>query len=174
MQYTLVIGARNRTVLLQRQGTGWHVTVDSQQFDVHAADVDGRTLSLLVGVAAGQGAGRSVSAVVVPGRTPGELQVAVQGRTVPVQVVTGERSRRLGGGPGDVTGPQRITAPMPGKVVRVLVAAGDEVQPKQGLVVVEAMKMENELRAARAGRVVSVSVVEGQSVDAGAVLAVVE
>ena len=63
---------------------------------------------------------------------------------------------------------------MPGKVVRVLVAPGDQVAARQGLVVVEAMKMENELRAVRAGRVASVAVIEGQSVDAGAVLAVVE
>jgi biotin carboxyl carrier protein len=63
---------------------------------------------------------------------------------------------------------------MPGKVVRILVREGDEVAPRQGLVVVEAMKMENELRATRQGRVVSIAVCEGQSVDAGAVLAVVE
>ena len=174
MQHRLVIGERTRTVSLQRQGEGWRVTVDAVVFDVHAADVDGRTLSLLVGGAAGSAAGRSVPAVVVSGRTPGDLHVAVQGRGIPVRVVADERSQRRGSGAGDTTGPQRITAPMPGKVVRVLVAPGDEVQPRQGLVVVEAMKMENELRAARAGRVVSVSVVEGQSVDAGAVLAVVE
>jgi biotin carboxyl carrier protein len=174
VQYTFVIGERTRTVHLQGRGGGYRVTVDGQTFDVHAADVDGQALSLLVGSTTAQGAGRSLPAVVVAGRTPGELQVAVHGRTLPVQVVAGERSRRRGGGPGDASGPQRIIAPMPGKVVRVLVAPGDHVQPKQGLVVVEAMKMENELRAARAGRVVSVSVVEGQSVDAGAVLAVVE
>ena len=63
---------------------------------------------------------------------------------------------------------------MPGKIVRLLVKAGDEVKARQGLVVVEAMKMENELRAARDGRVLDVSVVEGQSVDAGALLLVVE
>ena len=63
---------------------------------------------------------------------------------------------------------------MPGKIVRVLVKAGDHVTAKQGLVVVEAMKMENELRAARAGRVRELSVAEGQSVDAGTVLLVVE
>ena len=72
------------------------------------------------------------------------------------------------------TGPQRIVAPMPGKVVRVLVKPGDEVKARQGLVVVEAMKMENELRAARDGRVRDVAVTEGQSVDAGTVLLVVE
>ena len=174
MQYRLVIGERTRTVSLQRQGEGWRFTVDASAFDVHAADVDGRTLSLLVGGTTGAGSGRSVPAVVVPGRRPGELQVAVQGRTMGVAVMADERSRRRGGGASDATGPQRIIAPMPGKVVRVLVAPGDEVRPKQGLVVIEAMKMENELRAARAGRVVSVSALEGQSVDAGAVLAVVE
>jgi pyruvate carboxylase subunit B len=63
---------------------------------------------------------------------------------------------------------------MPGKVARVLVKAGDEVKMRQGLVVVEAMKMENELRAARDGRVREVLVSEGQSVDAGAPLVIVE
>jgi biotin carboxyl carrier protein len=63
---------------------------------------------------------------------------------------------------------------MPGKIVRVLVKAGDQVIARQGLVVVEAMKMENELRAARNGRVRELSVAEGQSVDAGTVLLVVE
>ena len=63
---------------------------------------------------------------------------------------------------------------MPGKIVRVLVKAGDQVTARQGLVVVEAMKMENELRAARDGRVRELSVAEGQSVDAGTVLLVVE
>jgi biotin carboxyl carrier protein len=174
VQYRLVIGDRSRTVTLQRQGEGWRVSVDGAAFDVHAAEVDGRALSLLVGGTAGPGSGRSVPAVVVPGRAPGDLQVAVHGRTIPVQVVADERSRRRGAGAGEASGPQRITAPMPGKVVRVLVTPGEAVQARQGLVVVEAMKMENELRAARAGRVVSVSVVEGQSVDAGAVLAVVE
>jgi biotin carboxyl carrier protein len=63
---------------------------------------------------------------------------------------------------------------MPGKVVRVLVKTGDQVKAKQGLVVVEAMKMENELRAARDGRVREVPAAEGQSVEAGAVLLIVE
>jgi biotin carboxyl carrier protein len=63
---------------------------------------------------------------------------------------------------------------MPGKIVRVLVKAGDVVKPRQGLIVVEAMKMENELRAAREGRVREVFVIEGQSVDAGTALMVVE
>jgi biotin carboxyl carrier protein len=62
---------------------------------------------------------------------------------------------------------------MPGKVVKVLVKLGDEVKEGQGLVVVEAMKMENELRAARSGRVAEVHAREGALVEAGALLAVV-
>ena len=64
----------------------------------------------------------------------------------------------------------RIVAPMPGKVIRVLVAAGDAVSVRQPLVVVEAMKMENELRADRDGHVAAIHVQEGASVDAGTLL----
>ena len=63
---------------------------------------------------------------------------------------------------------------MPGRVVRVLVAPGDEVAARQPVVVVEAMKMENELRSPKAGRVKDVAVTEGASVEAGRVLVVVE
>ncbi len=71
-------------------------------------------------------------------------------------------------------GPVRIKAPMPGKVVRVLVGAGDLVTAGAGLVVVEAMKMENELRAPRPGRVLETAVREGQAVETGALLVVLE
>ena len=63
---------------------------------------------------------------------------------------------------------------MPGRVVRVLLAVGDEVASRQGVVVVEAMKMENELRATKGGRVKEVSVTPGTSVEAGRVLVVIE
>ena len=63
---------------------------------------------------------------------------------------------------------------MPGRVVRVLVAPGDDVEARQAVVVVEAMKMENELRAPRAGKVREVNVAAGTSVEAGRVLAVIE
>jgi biotin carboxyl carrier protein len=70
-------------------------------------------------------------------------------------------------------GPARLTAPMPGRVVRVLEAPGADVVAGQGLVVIEAMKMENELGSPRAGRVLEVAVREGQAVEAGALLALV-
>ena len=88
-------------------------------------------------------------------------------------VINGRRV--AGDAPGDAAGgASRLTAPMPGKVVRVLVAPGDQVEARQPLVVVEAMKMENELAAPRAGTVTEVPVTEGMSVEAGRLLAVIE
>ena len=90
--------------------------------------------------------------------------------------VLDERRKRLKaarGGDGP-TGRYVLRAPMPGKVVKVLVAPGQAVEAGQGLVIIEAMKMENELRAARSGRVTRVFVKEGQTVEGRAELAVIE
>jgi len=71
-------------------------------------------------------------------------------------------------------GVERVTAPMPGKVVRVLVAVGDHVEAGRGVVVVEAMKMQNEMKANRAGRVATLPAREGATVGAGEILATIE
>jgi biotin carboxyl carrier protein len=174
VQYEVTIGRRTRRVLVQRAGEQWRVTLDGTPHLVHAARIDETTLSLLLAGADGVLAVRSVRAVVSPCAAAGDVDVHVNGRHVAATVRSAGAGRRRAGAADGAGGPQRIVAPMPGKVVRVLVAAGDAVAARQGVVVVEAMKMENELRAARDGRVVSVAVTEGQSVDAGAVLAVVE
>jgi biotin carboxyl carrier protein len=72
------------------------------------------------------------------------------------------------------SGPLSVTAPMPGRLVKVLVEAGQEVRAGQGLVVMEAMKMENELRAPRAGRVAEVRARERQAVETGALLVILD
>ncbi len=87
--------------------------------------------------------------------------------------VNGRRTHRTADAKG-AAGEQRILAPMPGKVLRVLARVGDEVTLRQPLVVVEAMKMENELASPKTGRVKEVAVSEGQSVEAGRLLAIVE
>ena len=69
---------------------------------------------------------------------------------------------------------ENISAPMPGKIVRVLVKPGDRVESGQGILVVEAMKMQNEMKAHRAGRVAALPVREGETVSAGAILATIE
>lgn len=172
MKFQFDIADRERTVDVQRQADGYTVTVDGTTRWVDAVRIDGNTWSLLVHDANGRP--MSVDAVVLPQNGYGSMQVYVGGRRVDVvpRQGLGRRSRDRAGASG--AGPQRVTAPMPGKVVKVLVKAGDEVQPQQGLVVVEAMKMENELRAARAGRVREVFVREGQSVEASTPLVVVE
>jgi biotin carboxyl carrier protein len=92
---------------------------------------------------------------------------------VPV-VVDGQRQSRGRQAHAARPGEQRVKAPMPGRIIRVLVKAGDEVAHRQGLVVIEAMKMENELAAPKAGTVKEVSVTEGTSVEAGRLLVVIE
>ena len=90
-----------------------------------------------------------------------------------VTVRLAEAARDAGPLPRGPQGPARLTAPMPGRVVRVLAEKGAAVAAGQGLVVIEAMKMENELASPRAGRVLEVAVREGQAVEAGALLALV-
>ncbi|HWQ03049.1 MAG TPA: biotin/lipoyl-containing protein, partial [Candidatus Nitrosotenuis sp.] len=77
------------------------------------------------------------------------------------------------GGALEAEGRQEILAPMPGKVVRVLVKSGDAVEAGHGLLVVEAMKMQNEIKSPKSGKVERVLVSEGQNVNAGETLAVV-
>src|SRR5207253_2314640 len=112
--------------------------------------------------------GASYEVAVTPDAAPGRLVVRVGSIPVTVTLNSGRGRNAEDGRAKD--GPQRIAAPMPGKVVRVLVHPGDTVTARQPLVVVEAMKMENELRAARDGQVVKVHVEEGVSVEAGALL----
>jgi biotin carboxyl carrier protein len=175
MTFEVAIGDRLRKVSVVRKAGVLHVEVDGALHVVDARRVGDALLSLLVHPD-GESASRSVDAAFAQRGGNGDLDVHIAGRTIPVQIrpagAFGRQKKE--GAAGSATGPQRIIAPMPGKVVRVLVQPGDQVKARQGLVVVEAMKMENELRAARDGHVREVSVREGQSVDAGAVLMVVE
>ena len=116
--------------------------------------------------------GRPLEAAATP-QGAGEWLIQLPHVDVAV-VVDGQRHGRRGAGGPSGAGVQRVTAPMPGRVVRVLVAVGDEVTHRQGLVVVEAMKMENELGAPKAGRITEIAVVEGVSVEAGRLLIVIE
>ena len=114
--------------------------------------------------------GRSYDAHVE--RTEQHLIVLVRGHRFEVEVHDPRRwSRNSAGRHGE--GVETVAAPMPGKVVRVLVAPGDAVEAGQGILVVEAMKMQNEIKAARAGKVLSVTGKQGATVVAGEVLATI-
>jgi biotin carboxyl carrier protein len=89
-------------------------------------------------------------------------------------VVEDPRQWKASRGAAAANAPAAILAPMPGKVVRVLVGLGDVVAAGQGIVVVEAMKMQNELKSPRDGRVTALKAAVGESVNGGAVLALIE
>jgi len=104
-----------------------------------------------------------------------EYRVLVDGRSYHINLLD-ERRMRVGGLQSGIQlqGRQNVSVPMPGKVIAVLVSEGDKVERGQGLVIVEAMKMENEVRCPIDGEVKEVRVKTGDALEAGAVLAVVE
>lgn len=172
MTFEVDVNGRTRSVSVERLAgsSRFRVTVDGRAHDVDAVRIGEFGLSLL---ADGEAA-VSREITVAPSGARGALLVGLDGRTVAASV----NARRTGRGPaeggGHAHGEQAVAAPMPGRVVRVLVAPGDEVAARQGVVVVEAMKMENELRSPKAGRIKEVAVSPGMSVEAGRVLVVVE
>jgi len=103
----------------------------------------------------------------------GQTEVIVNGQRVPVMAQDKKNLRGKAGGAA-TDGKATLIAPMPGKVVRVLCAVGAEVAAQQGILVVEAMKMQNEVQSPKAGKITELRVREGQTVNAGEVLAVVE
>ena len=163
-------GGAPRTVTVEAGTPGrFVVAVDGEAHEVQAERVGEFGLSLIVGGASN--ASRELQ--IAPGAARGELLVTWRGRTVPV-VVNGRTRRRGTAADAGRAGLQPVVAPMPGRVVRVLVGPGDAVAARQGVIVVEAMKMENELRSPKAGTVKEVSVTPGTSVEAGRVLVVIE
>jgi biotin carboxyl carrier protein len=166
MRFDVEVADRAHTLQIERTPDGrFQVWVDGDAFAVDVRQTD-------VGLSLVFEDGRSLEAAATP-QAAGEWLVQLPHVDVEV-VVDGQRHGRRGAGGPSGAGAQRVTAPMPGRVVRVLVAVGDDVAHRQGLIVVEAMKMENELGAPKAGRVTEIAVVEGTSVEAGRLLIVIE
>lgn len=162
MKYLVRIGASEHEVTLD----GAQVIVDGEAVMAHVLPVDGTPVQLAqIGdqvhrVVARRGAGRGTYTLWVDGY---RLEVeALDERTRAI--------RDLSANAAPDTGPAPLVAPMPGLIVRVNAQIGDRVQPGQGLVVMEAMKMENELRAQAAGTVKNVLVASGATVEKGTVL----
>jgi len=167
MQYEVEIGGRLRQVTVVRTGDAFAVTLDGRTRQVDVARIDEYTLSLVVD-------GVWLHDVTVSPEPTGGLIALVGATPVAVTLNDRRRARRGEDSGASGSGPQRLLAPMPGKVVRILVNLGDAVRARQPLVVVEAMKMENELRAGREGTVAEIHIREGSSVDAGALLIVIQ
>jgi biotin carboxyl carrier protein len=179
VRFEVETGGRRRTIDLRRSGADWIVHVDARQLSASLAQAGARW-SLLLRQRESEPASRPVHGrpassheIAIEPRARSVRVVHVDGREVAVSILDPRsRAARDRGGPADIAGPSVVVSPMPGRVVKVLVAPGDAVAARQGLVVVEAMKMENELRAPRAGQVSEVRVREGAPVDANTVLIV--
>jgi biotin carboxyl carrier protein len=172
VQYEIEIDNRIRHVQVHRAGDRFLIGVDGREWLVDVSRIDGHLWSLLL-ARPGDTDAAFVSHEVTCAADAASGQLRVGVGATPVAAALNNRRRWGKRDDAAGAGPQRVTAPMPGKIVRVLVQPGQTVEPRQGLVVVEAMKMENELKAVRAGTVAEVVVKEGQSVDAGTLLLVV-
>jgi biotin carboxyl carrier protein len=163
-RYQAQVGERVFAVAVGDEDAGRvEVTIDGRPRIVDACQLDERGWSLLV-----DGRGWRID---VEGEGD-EVTVHVGDQAIPVRLVDARRRllAEAGRRAGAKSGPLAVRAPMPGKVVKVLVKPGDAVTAGQGLCVIEAMKMENELRAPRDGTVAEVAAREGQPVDAGETL----
>jgi biotin carboxyl carrier protein len=160
-------GRREATVEVTSQGPGvYEVEIGGRVRRVDAFRHDYGTVSLLVD---------TQSYSVQLERGPTLVKVHLRDSVYPIEMLDQRRLRmRRASGRFTAGGKQIVASPMPGKVVKLLARVGDEVKQGQGLVVIEAMKMENELKSPRDGKVTELTVVEGQAVEAGARLAVVE
>jgi biotin carboxyl carrier protein len=155
-----------RTIRVEvRGGDGRYVvTLDGRALEVDHQETGAHFVSLLIG-------GRSYEAGLE--KRPDGYNVVMAEDALHVELRGASRGSVAAPRKAE-TGPARIVAPMPGRLVRVLVEAGQQVRAGDGLVVMEAMKMENELRSPRAGRIAELPVREGQAVETAALLVVVE
>jgi biotin carboxyl carrier protein len=165
MKLEVHISGRTRIVELERDAGGWRATIDGQSSAADVVEIAPNTLSVLL-------AGQSHE-VCVTSSPDGKLKLQTGAQEFSAEVLDPRTwsGRRHSG--VEAEGRQQIIAPMPGKVVRVLVKAGDIVEAGQGLLVVEAMKMQNEIRSPKSGTVERVLASEGQAVNAGEVLCIV-
>lgn len=162
MKYEVFLAGKTRVVELIQQNGTWKISLDGDALDANAVEVAPHTFSVLLN-------GESHQIRVAP-RPDGSLTLYT-GLAEYDATVTDPRSwRGRRHGALEAEGRQQITAPMPGKVVRLLVKQGDTVEAGQGLLVVEAMKMQNEIRSPKAGKVEKLLATEGQAVNAGEVL----
>ena len=162
------IAGEQHEINLKRDGARVVAEIDERSYEIEARASEPGVYVLMVGgriyeCRVAQDAARREAAIVQVGNHEFAAKLSDPKRL---------RSAQTAGAHAD--GTAQIIAPMPGKVVRVLVEAGAEVKAGEGVVVVEAMKMQNEMKAPKDGKVAVISTAEGATVNAGDVLAVIE
>jgi biotin carboxyl carrier protein len=162
--YDIAIDGKNYRLELEQSEGRWSCRVDGREVEVDAVLARPNVLSLRIGNKAYE---------VKCERVGNDQHLWVGSRRFAAEV-RDPRSLRSRARAADDHGPRKLTAPMPGKVVRILVTQGAEIEAGAGILVVEAMKMQNEVKSPKKGSVQKILVSEGAAVNAGDVLAIVE
>ncbi len=165
MTYEITIDGTPHRVELKKAADGWECHLDRQSIAIDAVMPRRDVLSLLLDGGVFE---------IRREQTAGDLHLWLDGARFTAEVRDPRSFRSRQKSAGDEKGPKKIVAPMPGRVVRVLVEENSEVEAGQGVVVVEAMKMQNEIKSPKKGVVRKISAVPGATVNPGDVLAVVE
>jgi len=165
MQYDLTIDGKNYRLDLTHAGGRWHCYLDGFELQIDAVLTRRDVLSILL-----EGKAYEIKRE----RTATDMHLWVGSRRYAVELRDPRSLQSRKAAIGGFQGPQRLLAPMPGKVVRVLLTEDSAVEAGQGILVVEAMKMQNELKSPKKGTVKRIMAGEGSAVNAGDVLAIVE
>jgi biotin carboxyl carrier protein len=167
MKYEVLIEGNSHQVELERADKGYECKVDGEPIALNVA-MTARDVLSIIHDGRHYEAKREYSLL-------GETHIIIGSErfAAVVRDPRSLRSRRAAAA-GVEAGPAKIIAPMPGKIVRVIASEGDEVEAEQGLIVVEAMKMQNEIKSPKKGKVTRIAVKEGSAVNAGDLLAIVE
>jgi len=166
MTYDVVVDGKTHHVEVTRGEKLWSCKVDGQEMEVDAALTARDVLSVLIGDKAYE--------IKRERSLQGEIHMVIGSARYAVDVQDPRSLRTRRAVAGAEAGPQKIKAAMPGKIVRLLVAEGEEVKAGQGVIVMEAMKMQNEMKSPKDGRVQKLLTSEGSTVNAGDTLAVIE
>jgi biotin carboxyl carrier protein len=175
MRFIATLHGTEHVVVVDNHGEDdgvYTMSLDGKSFDVDAQLMKSHIVSALID-------NHSYDVDVEPASSDpldGRMAVRVRGRVVRLEMLDERRKKMLEAQSTrlDQAGACAVSSPMPGKVIKVLVDEGDDVSQGQGVIVIEAMKMENELKAPKAGKVVAIKVREGNAVDSGAVMVVIE
>lgn len=168
MKLTAEISGERHELKLTREGSRVLAEIDGRAVEAEARELEGGGYLLEI-------QGRVYECRVAGSRSqPERAEVHVRNLVYSIALADPKRLRSSAGAAGHSDGTAQIITQMPGKVVRVLVEVGEEVEAGAGVVVVEAMKMQNEMKAPKAGRVTTLNAREGTTVNAGEVLAVIE
>ena len=167
MIYEVTVAGKIHKVELARTGAGWRCKLNGRELPLDVVSIQNGVLSILV-----DGKSYEIKQEMAAGAAETNIVVGHERFSTVVRDPRSLRSRQKAGAAEE--GVKKITAPMPGKVVRILAPAGTAVEAGQGVLVIEAMKMQNEMKSPKKGTIKKLTVKEGAPVEAGQVLAEVE